>query len=708
QYIYINDISFLTVQGAMVKKTSILCVMLTGFIFLFLSCNTPPDSKYQKDGKQYGVVKGLFRERWWNFYERAVSYSEGGFWNEALIDFKEALSQRNADQRRARTYGMHFVDYFPHRDLGVALYNLGRYEEAQKELETSLAQTESGKAKHFLNEVRRSLLKAANIDAPAPRVNITTVTDGQVTNSFKMKIEGDVQGEAYAHKVVVNNDPLFVELSAKKLPFAKEIKLKKGLNEIKIKSTDLLGKVTERKVQVYGDFEGPLVNVKNFVDGQQVAQNKVVLNGALADATGVAKLQVGEQVLAYNKEKALDFTVTVQLKEGTNKIQLAATDISGNTTSGQVTLIYMPKLARGKQPSVPPAWKQEPIRVALQGSGILDTGQSLLVASAPQQLGSNFRLSLKDLTETQTVYYETIYIDGSITGINDIKAIKINGSPLFIMPGKNVFFNQLVDLQEGANKLTIEAQDASGNTATKAITINRQVPKVHQIGARMSLAVMPFEKAGEVSSTADIIFDNLVSSFADQNRFNIVSRGPELETVLKELKLSQTDLVDKGKAVQVGKMVSAEGILMGTIRETKDGIEIYARLVNTETSALFDVKDVYGQDKSLPQIQYLTNGLALKFKHSFPLLEGMVIKVSGKDIYADFGTAQRIKKDMKFIVFREGEKIVHPVTGKVLGSESKELGIATVVNVLDDMSVGKLVADFDPTRIQVKDLIITK
>ena len=112
----------------------------------------------------------------------------------------------------------------------------------------------------------------------------------------------------------------------KNLPFSKEIKLKKGINEIKIKSSDLLGKVTEKNVQVYGDFEGPLMNVKNLSDGQQVGQNKIVLNGTLADSTGVAKLQVNEQVLAYNKEKQLDFTFTVQLKEGPNKIMLAATD----------------------------------------------------------------------------------------------------------------------------------------------------------------------------------------------------------------------------------------------------------------------------------------------------------------------------------------------------------------------------------------------
>lgn len=47
-------------------------------------------------------------------------------------------------------------------------------------------------------------------------------------------------------------------------------------------------------------------------------------------------------------------------------------------------------------------------------------------------------------------------------------------------------------------------------------------------------------------------------------------------------------------------------------------------------------------------------------------------------MYADLGAGQNIKKDMKSIVFREGEKIVNPVTG------------------------------FDLSKIRVKDFIITK
>jgi len=689
----------------MMKTKSLFCVIILTWTFLFLSCNTPPDPKYQKEGTQYGVTKGLFRERWWNFYERAVSFADGGFWEEVVADLKQAIKQRDIDQYKARTYGMHFADYFPHRELGAAYYHLGNYEEAKQELEKSFSMVETGKTKYYLNKVRKALIQAADADKAPPSISIASLAGGEVSNSFKIKVAGEVTDDSYAEKIAVNDDPLFIELSAKKLSFDKQVKLKKGLNEIKIKTTDLMGKVSEKKVKVFGDFEGPLLNIGNYVDGQEVASNKVVLNGALADATGITTLKINDQVLAYNKEREVDFTFTVELNEGDNQIILAATDVAGNTTSGAMSLVYVPSLAREKPSPAP----HRPIRVALTGSGVLDTGQHrLFTAARPQMMGRHFRLNLKDLVDKQTVYYETMYVDGSITGVSEIKSVTINGDPIFIIPGRTIFFNQLIELQEGDNTFTIEAEDAGGNKATKSVTIVRQVPKVHQVGSRMSLAILPFEIKGEPSSASDIIYDNLVSSFFDQDRFNIVSRGAELETALSELKLSQTDLVDKNKAVQVGRVVAAEGILMGSIRETKDAIEIYARFINTETSTLFATKDVYGQDKSLPEIQYLTNGLALKFKHTFPLLEGMVIKVDGNKIYADFGTIQNIKKEMKFIVFREGEKIVHPVTGKVLGSESQELGIATVVNVFEDMSLGKLLADFDPGKIQVKDLIITK
>lgn len=692
------------------KHCCLFLLALALSMSLYGCAGQPSTPAYVKNGKEYGKVRGAFRHRWWNYYERGLSFADGQFYKEAVSDLKTAVKQRDKDQRSARTYGMHFIDYFPHREMGVVYYHMGKYEEAEKELEISLSTADTGKAKHYLNMARKVLLEISKADTAPPTINVASVSGGEITNRLKLELTGDVQDDFYAHKVVINDDPQFIELSAKKIHFSKEIKLKKGLNEIKIKTTDLIGNVTEKKVKVIGDFEGPAFNIKNFTDGQQVGQNKVVLNGALADATGITTFKINDQVLAYNKEREIEFALEVDLTKGKNKIQLAATDVAGNTTTGELNLTYVPELAQGepflKDSPENKRDPKDPILLAFSGTVVSDTSQGLFFSAAPKSRAA-FRLNFKDLTATQTVFYDTMFIDGSATGTHDIESVTINGAPLLVIPGRTVYFNQLMELNEGENKLTIEVMDTKGNTASKTVTVVRKIQKVHEIGSRMSLALMPLMIKGGVSMASDIVYDNLIDAFINQNRFNIVTRS-DLEIVLKEQKLSQTDLVDKNTAIRVGKLVAAEGILMGTVRETTDSIEIYVRLVNTETSTLLESKDVFGRDKSISNIEYLSNGLALKFKHSFPLIEGIVIKTKAKNIYADFGSFKGIKKEMKFIVFRQGETIVHPVTGKILGNETEELGVATVVSVFEEMSIGKLVLGFDHTSVHVKDLIITK
>ncbi len=64
---------------------------------------------------------------------------------------------------------------------------------------------------------------------------------------------------------------------------------------------------------------------------------------------------------------------------------------------------------------------------------------------------------------------------------------------------------------------------------------------------------------------------------------------------------------------------------------------------------------------------------------------------------------------MKFIIFRQGAAISHPLTGKTLGNEIRELGQARVINVLEAVSIGRLIAEgLKGQPIRVKDRIITK
>jgi hypothetical protein len=134
----------------------------------------------EKGGVKYGVVKGNFREEWYSYQERAESYLAGECFEPALADFESAIKLRTAvdraartpgcDTRRARSYGMHFQDWFGHRGRGIALYQLGNIDEAIKELELSLECTESSQAQYFLDKARAKKLKTSGADTSNPAV----------------------------------------------------------------------------------------------------------------------------------------------------------------------------------------------------------------------------------------------------------------------------------------------------------------------------------------------------------------------------------------------------------------------------------------------------------------------------------------------------------------------------------------------------------
>jgi hypothetical protein len=649
--------------------------------------NKPPT--YQKDRKIYGVTQGLFRNRWWNFYERGLSFSEGEFYQEAISDFKEAIKRRSIDRRRARSYGMHFLDYFPHREMGIAHYHLRDYSEAVKELETSLSQVDSAKAKYFLNKVREAQLKTRGEDKPPPFITITSPQDGEYKNLFSLEVSGIVEDDQYVSEIEINGIPLFLELAQKDIGFKQVIDLHDGINLIAVKAKDLTGKESEKVVRVIVDRQGPLLSIEDL-NFEHLNEGVIGVKCSLIDESGLSSLTLQGRGFEFQGKREVNIDEKVDVKGKEDRIVFEVRDLAGNITRGEINV-------SSAQISLSPT-----IQIAFLNESISDLGGGLF---SKDQESIPLTINLKDLMERQTVHYETILIDGRVSGLFDIRSILINGTPLLVKPGKNLFFNHIVQLKEGKNRFEIKAIDAKGNTTTKDVVILRETPKVKRIGSRMSILLLPFEIKGQLSS-GDLIYDSLLSAFVKQGRFNIVTRE-RLEEVLRELKLSKTDLIDPSKALKGGRMIAAEGIIMGSIAETSNSIEIFTRLINTETTSILAAKDVFSQDKSITNIQFISEGLALKFNHSFPLVEGLVVKVRGREVYANFGLDKDIKKEIKFIVYREGEKIFHPVTGKFLGCEYQDLGEVRVEEVFDNLSKGKLLAR-ESANIRVKDKVITK
>lgn len=96
----------------------------------------------------------VFRGTWWDYYERGLLYSDRELWNSAVENFRDALKGRSQENRFARTYGVNFIEYFPLREMGVALYYNGQYKAAVEALERSFATAPTAKTGYYLNMAR--------------------------------------------------------------------------------------------------------------------------------------------------------------------------------------------------------------------------------------------------------------------------------------------------------------------------------------------------------------------------------------------------------------------------------------------------------------------------------------------------------------------------------------------------------------------------
>ena len=65
-----------------------------------------------------------------------------------------------------------------------------------------------------------------------------------------------------------------------------------------------------------------------------------------------------------------------------------------------------------------------------------------------------------------------------------------------------------------------------------------------------------------------------------------------LEAILREQQMSRTGIVDRKTALKVGRLVAAQAIVAGSIIETRNGIEIVSRMIDTETSEILATQDV--------------------------------------------------------------------------------------------------------------------
>lgn len=316
-------------------------------------------------------------------------------------------------------------------------------------------------------------------------------------------------------------------------------------------------------------------------------------------------------------------------------------------------------------------------------------------------------LNIKDPGGIPFVFVDAYPLDGMATDNCLVDRVVVNGRDVSIKKGKQVYFSSIVKLASGDNSITLDVYDQAGNKSSAQIQVNRKIPSVLQNGSRMSVLVLPFDYDASSSSSVHLASDYLIGAMADQHRFMVVERQ-KLKQLMAERKMSLALAEDNEKAAQFGKVAAAEAIIVNSARETDHSFEVTSRIVDTETSEVMSVLDVYTEDTSSASVKTLMTALAAKIARNFPVVEGVVISRDDDRVLTDLGAPQMVRQRTGAIIYRRGKEIKHPTTGKSLGFDTEKLGEGYLDEVQENFSKLRLGDRYRDKGIQPSDLVVTK
>lgn len=587
------------------KIRLLVCVPLV--LTLFFICGCPVKKpECVIGGKAYCVAEGNFTGQWYDYYERALSCIEGECFEPAIADLGEAIRRRTRDQRRARTMGMHFIDYFPHREKGLAHYLLGEYEDAKAELEVSIRQYPSEKAWFYLDKTRKRLMEIEHPPVSAPAIIIDTpriAADGAAwTRDDPVSVAGRASDtEQYVTDVTLAGNPVFMESSGKHVSFSEDLILDEGTHSIPVAAKNLLCGETERRVVIHVDRTGPVIAVGAFEPGGHI-------RGKVFDESGEIRVYADGRLVASGKGTTVEFDAV--LGRETRTVVLTATDRLGNETEMRVD----PNFRSGGPSAV--------LLAANRVDEMSDSGRGI---AAIERTGAGHpEITLKGWADHETVFRESVRIQVDIAGDADIREFRVNSQtrPLGGI-GRTVSLSHFARLRRGENVLRISVSDITGKSGEKEIVITRKTPEAFKLRHRYGLAMHPFEQS-ETTPESALFHHRFLEDLLSRSRFRVLVRE-ELADMLDSMSFRDT-LGTEGMGED------ANAVMLGVVYGTRAGVEIAARMVDIESRETIATADVYSDSGDVRTMASLAKKLSEKFHRYLPLIDGKITGIGGKDL----------------------------------------------------------------------------
>lgn len=652
-------------------------IMIYGSLFLLNSCSVKHGPVCIKNNIPYGVVKGIFRETPDDYFERGLSYIQGGCYDAALSDFKEAIKKEPNDQRMYNTYGMHFLNYFPHRESGMLYYFLKDYDAAINALNRSITMTPSLKAFYYRDQVRKEMIMREKLPISRPEIILYDHSNDIWTNQTQLIMSGKAKDVQYISSLKIGPNSIFFKGARQTLEFKEELLLEPGTHTIDIIATNLMEATQTQTLTIHVDKTGPQI----IIDQLQKSQR---LKGWVSDDSGEISLFINDRKIFQSTQKDMPFSCLF-----TNDLHLKAVDRAGNITNMVITQKDYAQYAN-------------PCLIASNNAIYASDANPVVNISEKHPV---IQLELKAKSAPLNAYQQTIQLKGNVNSKQKIVQLTVNGQSILKHSGFMVQINHCVCLKKGKNSIKIMARDASGNAQIKHLQMIYQVPEVYQLHHRLGLSAYPFDLGQDVQQ-------GLLSRFLFQKPMRITDKHAAfLGYFIQDLQQKKRfQLRLRHELTQVLKTCSqpeltihepehpfpSQLMIQGNIFESNTGIEITGMVINIQTSQIITVIDVFDPNSTDNILNQLANHLSKQLHDRFPVAKGIIQKVHS-DSFDVLLSKGEILKNQWFYVCKP--KTIDRHLGTDLHMIGKGIVIAPITNGFE----GKML---ETDRFMVGDIVI--
>ena len=174
------------------------------------------------------------------------------------------------------------------------------------------------------------------LDITAPVLSLSSLPDGAYTNNATLNTSGTVTDTFGVKGLTINGAGVPINPDHS---FSHALALLTGANAVKTVATDLAGNQTTDSRLIIYDPNAPVLTVTGPMDNSLTNKSFVNVTGTIDKiATVQVKVNSGQSGLASITSN--NFNYAANLFEGTNTIEIIATDLASNTAQAKRTIIY--------------------------------------------------------------------------------------------------------------------------------------------------------------------------------------------------------------------------------------------------------------------------------------------------------------------------------------------------------------------------------